>query len=135
MLVLAIIQLIRKGKLREEYALIWLGAGLAILILAVFGGIVSFFARLFAVSYAPTLLLVLGLFFALVILLSQSVVISVQADNIRDLAQTVTLMEWRLRRLETASSAGAETLQPALDRLSDPGQSGAQREPLIEQIS
>jgi hypothetical protein len=103
-LVVVIVQLIRKQKLREQYALAWLGAGLGILLLSVFGDLVGLLARLFAVSYAPTLALVLGLLFALVVLLSQSVVISGQADCIRDLAQSVTLLEWRLRQLEEAES-------------------------------
>lgn len=100
-LVLVIVQLIRKQKLREEYALAWLGAGLGILILSVFGGLIKFLAAMFSVSYAPTLALVLGLLFALVVLLSQSVALSSQADCIRDLAQHITLLEWRLRQLES----------------------------------
>ena len=99
-LMAVIVQLIRKQKLREQYALAWLGAGFGILLLSVFGGLVGVLAHLFAVSYAPTLVLVLGLLFALVVLLSQSVVISGQADCIRDLAQSVTLLEWRLRQME-----------------------------------
>ena len=101
-LVLVIVQLIRKQKLREEYALAWLGASLMILLLSVFGGLVKIFAAFFAVSYAPTLALVLGLLFVLVVLLSQSVVLSAQADYIRDLAQQATLLEWRVRQLETS---------------------------------
>jgi len=101
-LVLVIVQLIRKQKLREEYALAWLGASLIILLLSVFGGLIKILAALFAVSYAPTLALVLGLLFVLVVLLSQSVALSSQADCIRDLAQQVTLLEWRVRQLETS---------------------------------
>ena len=99
-LVLVTVQLIRKHRLREEYALVWLVASLVILILSVFGGIVNFLAALFAVSYAPTLILVLGLLFVLVILLSQSVTLSTHANRVRDLAQYIALLEWRLRQLE-----------------------------------
>src|SRR5690606_19861095 len=53
-----------------------------------------------AVTYAPTLILVLGVLFCVVLLLSQSVTISAQANRIRDLAQTVGILEWRLRQLE-----------------------------------
>lgn len=94
------VQLIRKRRLREEYALVWFGASLLILIFSIFGGLASTLAGIFAVSYAPTLMLVLGLLFVLVVLLSQSVTISTQADRIRDLAQDVALLEWRLRHVE-----------------------------------
>lgn len=118
-LVLVIVQLIRKQKLREEYALAWLGAGLGILILSVFGGLIRFLAAMFAVSYAPTLALVLGLLFALVVLLSQSVALSSQADCIRDLAQHITLLEWRLRQLE---SHRLQATDNQVDQLYDGGQ-------------
>ncbi|HEX6384065.1 MAG TPA: DUF2304 family protein [Anaerolineae bacterium] len=104
-LLLVTVQLIRKYRLREEYALVWLAASLGILILSVFGTLVTRLAAFFDVSYAPTLVLVLGLLFALVVLLSQSVALSTQANQVRDLAQTVAILEWRLRQLETEEQA------------------------------
>ncbi len=103
------IQLIRKHRLREEYALVWLGASLAIFALALVGPLVGFLARLFAVSYAPTLVLALGVLFCVVLLLSQTVTLSNQANRIRDLAQSLSLLEWRLRQAERAASAAARS--------------------------
>ena len=100
-LLLVTIQLVRKHKLREEYALVWLGASGAIFVLTVFDQLVRALAGLFAVSYAPTLILVFGLLFAIVVLLSQSVTISTQADRIRDLAQSYALLGQRVHQLET----------------------------------
>lgn len=94
------VYLIRKRKLREEYALIWLAASVIIFLFSVFGGLVDRLAAFFSVTYSPTLALVAGLLFAVVLLLSQSVVLSQQADNNRDLAQTIALLEYRLRELE-----------------------------------
>ena len=105
-LMAVIVQLIRRHKLREEYALVWLMAGAVILVLSVFGGLVRLLASLVDVSYPPTLVLVVGLLFALLILLSQSVTISGQANRLRDLAQTVALLERRLRQVEQADQAG-----------------------------
>ena len=99
-LLLVTVQLIRKRKLREEYALLWLLASFAILILSVFGGIVESMARLFNIAYTPTLPLVAGILFALAVLLSLSVALSNQADQNRDLAQEMALLEFRLRQLE-----------------------------------
>ncbi len=94
------IQLIRKHKLREEYALLWLLATVAILVLSVFGSIVGALADFLNIAYSPTLPLVAGLLFALAVLLSQSVALSNQANQNRDLAQEMALMEFRLRELE-----------------------------------
>lgn len=94
------IQLIRKHKLREEYALLWLLATVAILILSIFGNIVSSLARFLNIVYSPTLPLVAGLIFSLAVLLSLSVALSNQANQNRDLAQEMALLEFRLRELE-----------------------------------
>jgi predicted AlkP superfamily phosphohydrolase/phosphomutase len=109
-LLLVIVQLIRKHKLREEHALIWLAASLGIFFFSVFGGFARILASLFAVSYTPTLFLVLGLLFALVVLLSQTVALSTQSNRVRDLAQHIALLEWHVRRLEEgeAETAGSE---------------------------
>ena len=66
-----------------------------------FHKLVSYLAVLFGVTYAPTLIFAFGLLFVLIVLLTQSVTISSQADCIRDLAQSVSLLEWRVRELET----------------------------------
>lgn len=105
LLLLMIVQLIRRRRLREEYALVWLAASLGIFAFSIFGGLVGVLAAFFSVTYPPTLVIVAGLLFALVVILSQSVVISTQADRLRDLAQTVALLEWRLRRLERDDGA------------------------------
>lgn len=108
-LVLVTVQLIRKHRLREEYALVWFAASIVILLLSIFGELVSDLAALFSVSYSPTLVLVMGLLFALVVLLSQSVIISTQANQLRDLAQQMALLEWRLHQLESDEPAGSPT--------------------------
>lgn len=94
------VQLIRKHKLREAYALGWLISAVLILLLSVFGRIVDVVADWFSVTYTPTLILVIGLLAALVTLLLQTVVLSNQANQIRDLAQYSAILEWRLRQLE-----------------------------------
>jgi len=72
----------------------------AILLLSAFGGIVNYLASLFNVSYSPTLPLVAGLLFALMVLLTQSVALSNQRDQSRDMAQHMALLEYRLMELE-----------------------------------
>lgn len=99
------LQLIRRHRLREEYALIWLGASVLIFLLSIFDGVVSALAQLFAVTYAPTLILVFGLIFCLALLLAQTVMLSTQANRIRDLAQSVSLLEWQLHQVEQGRSA------------------------------
>ncbi len=109
-LLLVTIHLVRKRKLREEYALLWLGAAATIFLLVVFHGLVASMAAAFGVSYPPTLILVFGLLFAIVVILSQSVAISSQADRIRDLAQNYGLLDQRLRQVERELDNAVEGL-------------------------
>ncbi|MEZ4611740.1 MAG: DUF2304 domain-containing protein [Caldilineaceae bacterium] len=90
--------------------MVWFGASLAIFAFSVFDGLNVFMARMLGVSYPPTLVLVFGLLFCIVLLLSQTVMLSTQANRIRDLAQTVALLECRLRAVEEqrTTTLGAE---------------------------
>jgi hypothetical protein len=117
LLFLVIVQLIRRRRLREEYALIWLGASAGILLFSIFGGLVRVLASAFSVSYPPTLVIVIGLLFALVVILSQSVIISSQADRLRDLAQSVALLEWRIRQVEGQGAASLTTGTGSADEI------------------
>lgn len=100
-----ILQLIRKHKLREEYAMVWFAVSLAILLFSLFDRSLNYLATLLAVVYAPTLILVFGILFCLVLLLAQTVMLSTQANRLRDLAQSVGLLEWRLRQLESQQTS------------------------------
>lgn len=107
-----ILQLIRKHKLREEYALVWFAVSLAILVFSLFDRTLNYLAALVAVVYAPTLILVFGILFCLVLLLAQTVMLSTQANRLRDLAQSVGLLEWRLRQLESQQNAAWQHQPP-----------------------
>jgi len=106
-LLVVTVQLVRKRKLREEYALPWLAASTVLLILSVFPEVV----RVFGAGNAPTVVLVLGMVFVLVILLSHSVIMTTLADHRRDLAQSISILEWQVRQVgETAFSTDESLL-------------------------
>ncbi len=93
---------------------LWLLASIAILILSVFGGIVGSLARILNIAYSPTLPLVAGILFALAVLLSLSVALSNQANQNRDLAQEMALLEYRLRQLENQKDGGKTQLSESV---------------------
>ena len=100
-LFVATIQLVRRRKLREEYALLWLIASGAILLFSVAHGAIQAVGSFFDAGYAPAVILGLGLMFALLILLTHSVIITSIADHKRDLAQSLAILDWKVRQLET----------------------------------
>ena len=95
-----VIELIRARKLRERYALLWLGTAGVILVFAVWRSGLHELSRALGVAYPPNALFVLAMLFVLVLLLHFSTVISKLSDRTITLAQRLALMEQRLRELE-----------------------------------
>ena len=96
-LLLVILELIRRGRLREKYAILWLATGVVLLALAIWRDGLDTIAGWAGVGYAPAILFAIGALFVLVVLLHYSTVISKLADQNTHLAQKVALLEERVR--------------------------------------
>ncbi|MBS1251537.1 MAG: hypothetical protein MAG451_00570 [Anaerolineales bacterium] len=99
-LLVFILYLIRKGRLREEHALLWLMTGFSIFVLSAWRGSLTAIARMLDIGYAPSLLFAVGFVFTLLILLAQTAVMSRLTSHTRDLAQELSLLEWQVQNLE-----------------------------------
>jgi len=95
-LLAVIFELIRRRRLQERYALMWIVTGTVILVLALWRGLLSKVADLVGIAYPPSALFVLAAFFILVVLLHYSTVISKLSDQNRMLAQRLALLEQEL---------------------------------------
>jgi len=95
----AVFELVRRGLLKERYALLWLGAAAAGLVVGVFPGIITIVADAFRLQYL-TVLFLLYFVFTLFIVLVFSVVISRLVERNRALAQEVALLALSVKRLE-----------------------------------
>ena len=76
LLLLVILELIRRRRLREKYAILWLATGVVLLALSVWRDGLDTIAGWAGVSYAPAVLFAVGALFVLVVLLHYSTVIS-----------------------------------------------------------
>ena len=103
-LLLAVLELVRRRRLREKYALLWILTAIVLLVLSVWRGAVTSIATALGVSYGPTVLFAVGALFVLVVLLHYSTVISALTDRTVALSQQLAILEERLRRLETDQS-------------------------------
>ena len=95
-----VIELIRARKLRERYALLWLGTAAVILLFAAWRSGLHELSRALGIAYPPNALFVLAMLFVLVLLLHFSTVISKLSDRSTTLTQRLALMEQRLLELE-----------------------------------
>lgn len=96
----AIINLIKNRKLLLKYSLLWLFSGLAMLVLAVFPGLLDRFARLLGIYSSVNALFAVLIFCGLVVMISFTVIISRDNQQIVRLAQKTALLEKRIRELE-----------------------------------
>ena len=92
-----ILELIRRRRLRERYALLWLLTGIALLVLSLWREGLNTIAGWAGVTgYPPAVLFALGLLFVIVVLLHYSTVISKLSDQNTILAQRLALLEAEL---------------------------------------
>jgi hypothetical protein len=103
-LLIAVLELVRRRRLREKYALLWILTAIVLLVLSVWRGAVTSIATALGVSYGPTVLFAVGALFVLVVLLHYSTVISALTDRTVVLSQQLALLEERLRKLEAKKS-------------------------------
>jgi hypothetical protein len=106
-LLFGVLELVRRRRLREKYALLWILTAVVLLILSVWRGAVSGIATALGVSYGPTVLFAVGALFILVVLLHYSTVISALTDRTVVLAQKIASLEQRIHELERGSSDDA----------------------------
>jgi hypothetical protein len=95
-----VFELVRRRRLMERYALLWLFSTVVLLGLAVWKHLLEQVASAIGIFYAPSALFVVAFGFILVILLHFSIVISRLADQTKVLAQRVGLLQQRLDLVE-----------------------------------
>jgi len=92
-LLAVIFELIRRRRLQQRYAILWLITGGVILVLAVWRSALGSLSHTVGIAYPPSALFVLASLFILIVLLHYSTVISKLADQNRILAQRLALLE------------------------------------------
>ena len=97
-----VLELVRRRRLMERYALLWLFASTVLLAMAVWSDLLEWFARSVGVAYAPSALFAAALGFIVLLLLHFSLVISRLADQNKVLAQRIGLLSRRLDELDGA---------------------------------
>jgi len=111
-LLLLILELVRRRRLMERYALLWLFSSLLLLVLSVWSGLLNTLASAFGVSYPPSALFAVAFGVVLVLLIHFSLAVSRLSDQNKVLAQRVGLMQQQLDGL------GVDTSAPPSDPLS-----------------
>jgi len=100
-LLVIVLDLVRRRRLLERYALVWLAVTVALIVLSVWGQVLDGISDLIGIAYPPTALFVIAFGFVIFLLLHFSVAVSKLSDQSRVLAQQLSLLEERMRRQES----------------------------------
>ncbi len=95
-----ILELIRRKKLKEAYALIWGVMSILFLVLACWVEGLGFVSRQIGIVYAPATLFLILLVTVILILIQFSVIISSQVDKIKSLSQELALLKEKISKSE-----------------------------------
>jgi hypothetical protein len=107
-LILVLLDLVRRRRLLERYALLWLFSGAILLGLAIWRDLLAKIADLVGVAYPPNALFLIAFCFVLVLLLHFSLAVSKMSDQIKVLAQRLALLDEHVRNQEQAAAADRE---------------------------
>lgn len=92
-----VFELVRRRRLRERYALLWMAAALLLLVLAIWKHLLFTIAKAVGIATPSNALFVIAFAFVILLLLHFSVSVSRLADQTRVLAQRLALLEERTR--------------------------------------
>ena len=106
-LLLIVLGLVRRRRLLERYALVWLGSAVALLIVSVWRGGLKLISHALGIVYAPNALFFVALGFILLLLLNFSLAVSRLTDQAKILAQRLAILEERVTHGEQAAEEPA----------------------------
>jgi hypothetical protein len=93
---LLVFEMVRRRHLHERYAILWLGAALVLLVLAVWTGLLRSVSDLVGIKTPSNAFFVIAFGFLLLLVLHFSSVVSKLSDETRVLAQRLALIEQQL---------------------------------------
>lgn len=106
-----IFELIRRKRLMERYAILWLVAGITVLVLGVWQGLLTTVSHAVGIYYPPSALFAVAFVFVLVILMHFSITVSRLSDQNKILAQRLALLQRLLdeqrERFENGAGSGS----------------------------
>jgi hypothetical protein len=103
-LVLVVFELLRRRRLIERYALLWLFSSLVLLMLSLWTGLLEIISDAVGIAYPPNALFAIAFAFVLLLLMHFSLAISRLSGETKVLAQKVARLDKEVRDLNQAEA-------------------------------
>jgi hypothetical protein len=110
-LLLLVFELVRRRRLMERYALLWLVSAVVLLNLAIWRNLLEDLSSALGIAYPPNAIFVVAFGFVLALLLHFSLAISRLSDETKVLAQEIARVDHELRSglAQEAAARGERT--------------------------
>jgi hypothetical protein len=99
-LLLLVLELVRRKRLSERYAILWLVAAVTLFVLAAWKGLLTSLSHDVGIAYPPSALFAVAIGLIAMILLHFSLAVSRLSDQNKVLAQRLGLLQQRVEKVE-----------------------------------
>jgi hypothetical protein len=106
---IVVIELLRRRQLRERHAALWLIAGTLALIAGIFPNLLSAVSKLLGVGLPTNLVFFVSIAILVLVCLQHSAELTRAESKIRTLAESISLLERRVRDLEATPSVATKS--------------------------
>ncbi len=112
LLVVSLVQLLRKRRIREKYAGLWILVALGVVVLGAFPSLAVGLARLVGVEVPANLVFATALVVLLIVCVQLSIGVSSLDERVRTLTEEVALLKLREDRREVERPSNADSEGP-----------------------
>jgi hypothetical protein len=132
-LLLLVFELVRRKRLSERYAILWLLAAVTLFVLAAWKGLLTSLSHDVGISYPPSALFAVAIGLIAMILLNFSLAVSRLSDQNKILAQRLGLLQHQLEErdghpMPAAEAAQADDERHGIEQEPEPGPPGVTKE-------
>ncbi|HET6515675.1 MAG TPA: DUF2304 domain-containing protein [Thermodesulfovibrionales bacterium] len=104
LILMSVVELIRRNRLKEKYSLLWLVAAFVMLFFSISRSSLEWLSLLVGIQYPPSFIFILAFLFLIVINVHFSTVISELFEKNKDLTQEVALLRKSLEEKREADN-------------------------------
>jgi hypothetical protein len=128
-------ELVRRKRLQERYAILWLLAAITLFVLAAWKGLLTTLSNDVGISYPPSALFAVAIGLIAMILLHFSMAVSRLSDQNKVLAQRLGLLQQRLDEQLPSEAAEERPRAPVVDGTPEAGEPGPRAPVPAEELS
>ena len=134
-LLVLVFELVRRKRLSERYAILWLLAALTLFVLAVWKGLLTSLSHDVGISYPPSALFAVAIGLIAIILLHFSLAVSRLSDQNKVLAQRLGLLQQRIEEAERGTAGEAPDAPSEVAPVSHAGEPKRSEPVAVEQLT